>query len=79
MEKIVKVFLWVVVISALFYQFCIAYLVYYKRQDYNEEELKVQLLALHRRGVKITPALAAEVLKKIEQPLKKQRTIEVNF
>ncbi len=78
-EKIGNVLLFVVLVFALLYQFCIGWLAYYKRQEYNEEELKVQLTALHFEGVKITPTLATEVLAEIKKPLKRKMKIKLNF
>ena len=78
-EKIGNVFLVLVFIFAVYYQFCIGWLAYYERQEYNEEELKVQLTALHFEGVKITPTLATEVLAEIKKPLKRKMKIKLNF
>lgn len=78
-EKIGNVFLVLVFIFAVYYQFCIGWLAYYERQEYNEEELKVQLTVLHFQGVKITPSLATEVLTEIKKPLKRKMKIKLNF
>lgn len=78
-EKIGNVLLFVVLIFALLYQFCIGWLAYYSRKEYNEGELKVQLKALHLQGVQITPTLAMEVLTEIEKPLKKTLKINLDF
>jgi hypothetical protein len=78
-EKIGNVFLVLVFIFAVYYQFCIGWLAYYERQEYNEEELKAQLTALHYEGVKITPTLATEVLDEIKKPLKRKMKIKLNF
>lgn len=78
-EKLGNVFLLLVIIFALLYQFCIAWLAYYKRKEYNEGELKEHLYALHLQGVEITPTLALNILEEIEKPLKKKLKIDLNF
>lgn len=76
-EKIGNVFLGIVILFALLYQFCIAYLSYYDRKQYNEGQLREQLSLLHQQGTTITPALATRLLKEIEQPLKRKFRIEL--